>query len=152
MNISEWAQRWKIPPQAIEELRQLPEATMGPATSEADTQNRLRLRANHFGGYLWRNNTGAFQDDTGRWVRYGLGNDSARINAQFKSSDLIGITPVEIAGHRLGIFTALEVKHPNWKGPVNDRERAQERFLLAVKAAGGIARFITHEGQFNGTI
>ena len=138
--ILEWAARWNIPMQALAELRVLPQAIYSASGSEADTQAQLRLRMAQKGGHLWRNNSGALQDATGRHVRFGLGNDSARINAKFKSSDLIGITSN-------GRFIALEVKAPGWRLPQNEREQAQERFIMAVRACGGVASFITDVEQ-----
>lgn len=152
MFIWDWAARWGIPHEAIEELRQLPQATLTDGQSETATQSRLRMMASQAGAHLWRNNNGAAQDPTGRWIRYGLGNDSARINAQFKSSDLIGITPVNTPVGRLGVFTAIECKHPGWRAPENERDVAQERFLNAVRAAGGIGAFITHPDQYHDQI
>ncbi len=39
---------------------------------------------------------------------------------------------------RLG---AIECKRENWKGPTDDREREQAKFLEIVRAAGGIGGF-----------
>ena len=77
---------------------------------------------------LFRNNTGALEDKTGRIVRYGLCKGS---------SDLIGwrtvdVTP-DMVGQRVAVFVALEVK---------DRGRLtaeQAQFLEVVRRAGGIA-------------
>jgi hypothetical protein len=57
------------------------------------------------------------------------------------ASDLIGfesvtITP-EMVGHRVAVFTALEVKGP--KGNVSPEQR---EFLKAVEDAGGIAAVV----------
>jgi hypothetical protein len=77
---------------------------------------------------LFRNNTGALEDKTGRVVRYGLCKGS---------SDLIGWRTVDITedmvGQRVAVFVALEVK---------DRGRLtpeQAGFLEVVRRAGGIA-------------
>ena len=82
--------------------------------SETPIAQKIRLNAAYSGVYLWRNNNGAFQDDTGRWIRYGLGNDSKQMSEQFKSSDYIGIRPViitpDMVGSLFGIFTAVETK------------------------------------------
>lgn len=99
---------------------------------------------------MWRNNSGACTDDTGRLIRYGLGNDSAQLNAKIKSSDLIGITPVtaylsSVQGWvTLGVFTALEIKSSNWKfSPNDERALAQAKFHSIVRDAGGFAGFVT---------
>jgi hypothetical protein len=42
---------------------------------------------------------------------------------------------------RGGTFGAVEAKEPNWKRPSDTREREQDNFLLAVRAAGGKAGF-----------
>jgi hypothetical protein len=81
------------------------------------------------GARLWRNNTGAIKDQTGRLVRFGLCKGS---------SDIIGITPVTITadmiGKRIGAFTAIEVKTP--KGKPTDE---QINFIQRVKDLGGFA-------------
>ena len=115
--------------------------------SEAAAQSQIRLAAAQQGITLWRNQSGACYDDTGRLIRYGLANDSAQLNRRLKSSDLIGITPMLIEprhlGRVVGVFTAVEVKHPGWKRPGNDRERAQAEFIRIVREKGGLAGFAT---------
>jgi hypothetical protein len=119
----------------------------GAGTSEASVQAELRVCASKVGSALWRNNSGAVEatngDGTTRMVRFGLGNDSARLSKHFKSSDLIGITPVQAthAGQIIGAFTAVEVKSPGWSGPKNEREAAQANFLSTVQGMGGIGMF-----------
>lgn len=135
--LAAWAARHGVSHQALSELATIYDADVPvPAgASEAAVQAQLRLTAPSVGGTLWRNNQGACLDETGRMVRYGLGNDSKRINAVWKSSDLIGITR--------GVFTAVEVKAPGWSGPRNDRDRAQEAFLNDVNRRGGLGLFAT---------
>lgn len=115
--------------------------------SEAQIQQAIRLAAPNLGIYLWRNNSGAMIDNNGRAVRYGLGNDSHKINKHMKSSDLIGITPVLITekhiGQTLGVFTSVEVKREGWVKPTNERDRAQEQWLRIIVGAGGIGFFAT---------
>lgn len=118
--------------------------------SETTVQQRVRLEhcANVPGGQIWRNNVGACEDQTGRIIRYGLGNDSAQLNRQIKSSDLIGITPTlitqEMVGFHLGVFTAYEIKAPGWSlRPGDERGLAQQRFHAIVKEACGFAGFVT---------
>ena len=50
--------------------------------SEANIQNDILIALSKAGATVWRNNTGALQDKTGRLVRYGLCKGS---------SDIIGI-------------------------------------------------------------
>lgn len=157
MSFEEWAAKWNVSAAALQDLRTLyvPEPA-GTSTSEAATQARLRVEAPTVGAMLLRNNNGAAKDETGRMLRYGLGNDSKKINDVFKSSDLIGITPVTVQAHHVGktvgIFTAVEVKHPGWKRPENDRDRAQEAFLVNVCQLGGLGMFVTHESQYHGYV
>lgn len=149
MTLDEWAQRWQIPSQAMQELVNLynPTITEGGG-SETAAQSRIRVAATRAGIMLWRNNSGAVTDlETGRLVRYGLANDSARLNKHLKSSDLIGITPVAWQGRRFGLFTAIECKRPGWRGPENDRDRAQAAYLTLVNSLGGIGRFATSEAD-----
>lgn len=93
-----------------------------------------------------RNNSGACMDDTGRLVRYGLGNVSKQHQERTASSDLIGITQVtitpEMVGRTLGVFTAIEVKKEAWNPEeLNKRETAQLNFINWVKSLGGFAGF-----------
>ena len=117
-------------------------------TNESRVQSDIRLATNLTGGLLFRNNSGSAvfrQKGIIRHVRYGLGNDSKLLNAQFKSSDLIGITPITIelrhVGRVFGIFTAMEVKSENWIYHATARETAQLNFIDIIQERGGIAAF-----------
>lgn len=118
--------------------------------SETDINALERLAAANRGAWLLRNNSGAFKDVTGRLVRYGLGNDSKRINEVFKSSDLIGGEPVIITEDMIGAtllrFLAVECKKPGWKYTGTDREVAQKKFIDKVNELGGRAYFSTGPG------
>jgi hypothetical protein len=103
------------------------------ALSEAAVQNTIRIEAAKIGLMLWRNNSGAFKDTTGRLVRYGLGNDSLKTSRIMKSADLIGIWH--------GRFVAIECKAPGWQYRGTEREKAQRAFLEIVRKHGGIACF-----------
>lgn len=149
LSLRDWQLRWGIPDAAMLELIPALDAVETNATSEADTQARLRVRASERGGALWRNNSGSLQDATGRWVRFGLGNDSKKRNDLWKSSDLIGITPVTWWGRTFGVFTACEVKHPGWTKPESDRDRAQLAFITTVQRLGGIAGFAASVEDFD---
>lgn len=103
-------------------------------------------------GLIFRNNSGACEDKTGRIIRYGLGHTSAQQVRQWASSDLIGITPVritpEMVGRTLGVFTALETKHSDWHmTPGDKRAAAQLRFIELVQSVGGIGGFVTDPAQ-----
>jgi len=98
--------------------------------NEAAIQQQIRLAMSRAGSVMHRNNIGAYRDETGRVIRYGVGNPGG--------SDLIGWTPVlithEMVGGMLGVFTAIEVKAP--RGRPTD---AQLNFLRQVQLGGGIA-------------
>ena len=115
--------------------------------TESQLQQQVRLELAQRGWLIWRNNTGVAFDKNGRPIRYGLANDSKTVNSRIKSADLIGVRPVTITpdmvGQTIGQFVALEIKKPGWRGPNNERERAQERFLLLVDGAGGLAEFVS---------
>ena len=133
---------------------QLPsDAGSATGTSEAATQADVVRKSGQYRQRLWRNNNGACQDDTGRQIRFGLGNTSKRINDVMKSSDYIGITSVIVTpamvGQTVGIFTALEFKKPGWKLTAGDkRGNAQAAYGMMVEAAGGIFSFISEPGQY----
>lgn len=158
-SVFEWAVRYGVSQAAVADLLRIldpprPAAVpAGKATSEAAVQAELQIEAAKRGAALWRNNSGACVDQEGRQVRYGLGNTSAKINGHFKSSDLIGITPRQITdqdvGAVWGLFTAIEVKEPGWRGPRagNEREQAQNNFLKTVRGLGGIGMFAQSEGD-----
>jgi hypothetical protein len=115
-------------------------------SSEAANQQIIRLEAARRGICLWRNNVGACMTDEGRQIRFGLGNDSAKLNRVFKSSDLIGITPVtitqEMVGSVIGQFVAIEVKADRWKPSENDKRYvAQRNFGREVIKQGGYFTF-----------
>jgi hypothetical protein len=113
--------------------------------SEQSAQQAVVLEAQRRGVSLLRNNSGAVMTDDGRMVRFGLGNESARINKHFKSSDLIGIHPVkitpEMVGTVIGVFRAVEMKAPGWRQ--DERSKAQARFGEWVKSQGGFFQFCT---------
>lgn len=121
--------------------------------AESEVQQQIILAAPEVGVWLMRNNSGAFQDEKGRWVRYGLGNVSKNFNEVCKSSDEIGITQVlitpDMVGRVIGVFTAIEVKPPGWKlSPSDKRGHAQLNFMNRVRAYGGIAGFARSVEEF----
>lgn len=156
MILDEWARRWQINPAAITELKNTLSVNTNPSQSnedsEAAVQARIRIAASKRGWRLWRNNVGACYDDEGNFIRYGLCNDSKKLNAAVKSSDLIGIKPVQITqkmvGKIIGQFVAREVKAPTWKYKGNKREQAQLAFIQLVVSLGGNARFTNDENNF----
>jgi len=113
---------------------------------ESEAQALIRADAGALDAPLWRNNSGAFQHSVGRWVRFGLGNDSKQLNDVMKSSDLIGVTPVLIMpnmiGRVVGVFTAIECKPSDWHlTPGDHRGQAQLNYIELVRRHGGYAGF-----------
>lgn len=154
--LDEWAANWRVPHAALQDLRNrlLPDTAVDSApvsgTSEAAVSQQVRLEAAGKGVLLWRNNVGATEIEGGRWLRYGLLNDSAKMNERYKSSDLVGIRPVRITpqhvGQTIGQFVAAEVKHATWRYAGTDREAAQRNFHDLVKSRGGWGEFVTGRG------
>jgi hypothetical protein len=154
--LTEWAERWGVSPAAIADLRDVltvqPDTMPDPTgTSEAAVQAAVRLEASEAGCRLWRNNVGACKDEAGRMIRYGLCNESAKMNHLIKSSDLIGVRPVvvrpEHVGTTIGQFMAREVKQAGWTYKGTPREVAQLKFLQLVTSLGGDARFAAGKGS-----
>lgn len=115
-------------------------------TSEAAIQQQIRLKSAEIGTPLLRNNVGACFDDTGRLIRYGLGNDSKQVNRVFASSDLIGINPVlittEMVGRTIGQFMAVECKSSSFVARESDKRYvAQRNFIEWVNRHGGTGMF-----------
>jgi hypothetical protein len=97
-------------------------------SNEQLVQNSIRAALGRGPVRLFRNNTGALKDESGRLVRFGLAPGS---------SDLIGWRTVEVTedmvGSSIAVFTAIEVKDRGRPTP------QQLNFLEAVTNAGGIA-------------
>lgn len=155
--VIEWAIRNGVNAQALTELRAIfamdtpnVPSTWAPEYTEAYSQSVVRLEAAHKGVKLWRNNVGVLDGPSGVPVRYGLANDSKRLNETIKSGDLIGwrsitITPDHI-GSVIAQFVSRECKRPGWRYSGTFREMAQLRWAEAVIADGGDATFCTGEG------
>lgn len=162
-DLHEWFNRNAGKPLTVEAFRDLqitlgtytpplPAEAPGAGKSEAWAQSVVRLEASEKGVKLFRNNVGVLEDKTGRPVRYGLGNDSAKMNEVIKSGDLIGlksviITPAMI-GHRFGQFVSVECKSPGWQFTGTGREKAQLAWANLVNSMGGMACFATGPGVF----
>lgn len=154
MNILEWAHKHHVSSEAMAELFQgcnlFPVVPVGSSRSEAAVQTDVRLEGAQLGIPLWRNNVGAYKDERGGMVRYGLANDSKSLNARIKSGDLIGIRPILITpahvGKVIGQFVSREVKAESWQYRGTDREEAQLRWQLLVQKHGGDACFVTGKG------
>lgn len=154
MNLYSWAARWNIPIQAIAELQKLFglafDTTGNTDLSETAVLNQIRLEASRKNITLWRNNVGAMHTQDGRFVRFGLANESGAMNKKIKSSDLVGIKPVVITvnmlGKTIGQFIARETKAANWTYKGTDREQAQLNWIQFVNSKGGDACFCTKAG------
>lgn len=102
---------------------------------ESETQRDILLAAPHIGVRLLRNNVGALQDATGRWVWYGVGGPGG--------SDLIGWTDVD----GVAVWTVIEVKRRG-KKPTPE----QLAFVAAAKDAGGIGAVCYSVEDFKGVV
>lgn len=160
----EWARRH---PQAAQELQAIQQQGVVPpgpdeeGHSEDWAQSQVRMAAARSGAVLWRNNVGARKVKevhvcpkcTFRFevvsppLRWGICNDSAKLNAAMKSSDLIGMVPRLITaadvGKTLGQFVAIEMKKPGWKWKGDSHEQAQAAFGSLVQQKGGAFVFST---------
>jgi hypothetical protein len=156
--LESWFHRWNIPHSARVELLQsigaypLSFDRVLDGMSEGAVQSRIRLKSAQMGGlYLARNNSGAFKDDTGRTIRFGLANDSKAANKVLKSSDLIGVKRVtitpEMVGMMVGRFCSYEVKHEGWVYTGSEDEQAQRRWIELMLSYGAEAKFITGADQ-----
>lgn len=159
MNIDEWARAWRIPPDALFDLRfrmgiadTLASITGAADGSESRQQSLVRLDAAQRGIWLTRNNVGALLDERGVPIRYGLANESKAQNQAVKSADLIGIRPILIGpqhvGTIIGQFVSREVKHAAWTYKGDKHEIAQLAWANFVLSKGGDAAFATGPGSF----
>jgi hypothetical protein len=141
---------------------------------ESVVQSEIRDAAGKQGIHLFRNNVGACTDDTGRLIRYGLGNDSAQVQRRLKSSDLIGLVSFRVLSpyHAdIGRFIAVECKAEGWKFPASWRGRrptdadlpelksaeaqrtlAQWRFISLIRTQGGLAGFAQSVDDFHAIV
>ncbi len=120
--------------------------------SEEAVTSRVILEAASKGCILWRNNVGAYVDERGVEVRYGLANISKKMNKNIKSSDRIGIRKRLIyphdVGHIIGQFVAREIKKEGWQFDMHDpHQAAQAKFNNLVVSYGGDAAFCTGVGS-----
>jgi hypothetical protein len=121
---------------------------------ESEIGQRIQLEAPKHDCILLRNNSGAFVDQTGRMVRFGLGAISKKHDETMKSVDYIGITTITITqqmvGQKIGVFTAVETKRDDWNPAkkLDKHEQAQKNFIDWVKSKGGIAGFANSVDSF----
>jgi hypothetical protein len=155
MTFSEWCQKWGVPHQAEMEYRgmmgvvpaPLVNFMTGTGKNEADVQSRVRLALAQRGYNVWRNNVGAMKDDRGNYFRFGLANDSAKMNSYIKSADLVGLRSLivqpEDVGKIVGQFVSYEVKREGWRFTGTDEEVAQMKWAEIINSMGGHAKFTT---------
>lgn len=118
-------------------------------TPEGYAMQEVRKRASDWKARLYRNNTGCLKDQSGRPVRFGLGNESPKINKIYKTGDYIGWFPVtitpEMVGKTIAVFANIEVKAVGFTVKLdynpNSREYAQNNFNQLVISHNGIAGF-----------
>lgn len=157
INLDLWAAKWGVPKEAVAELRADMLGTDSldlkkGGESEGAVAAEVRLEAAELGFPLWRNNVGVLFNEDGVPVRYGLANDSKKVNQKIKSHDLIGCRPVLIQPHHVGSlfgqFVSRETKRRGWAFKGTDRELAQLKYAEIVIALGGDAAFVTGRGSF----
>lgn len=141
--LQQWAMHHGIPAYAYAELLQMfnlwpthSQTILPELRNEAEVSVAVRVECSRRGWRVWRNNVGAGTMSDGSFLRFGLANDSQRLNEALKSSDLIGWTDT-------GRFVALECKTPGWRYTDTPRERAQLAWLQLVARSGGIGKFVT---------
>ena len=89
--------------------------------NESDLYGAIRKSASKLGGRLFRNNVGLFMTMAGNLTMGGLPTGS---------SDLIGWMPKD----GLAVFSVVEIKSGR-----NKTSEDQDRFIIAVRKAGGFA-------------
>ncbi len=166
MNLDMWAKKHNISEEAMTDFRgqmgMLDTRVKGAPKlegSEAKAQAQEIYEASKMGGRLWRNNVGATEavihtkcNKCGNThksyvqpVRYGLCNESKKVNEVFKSSDLIGINPVLITpqhvGSVIGQFRSREMKRFDWTFKGDAHEIGQLNWLNLILSLGGDAAF-----------
>ena len=156
MTLHTWAAKWGVSLEAVADLQRqfgMEGTPVGGLTASGETAVSaiVRLEAAQKGCLIWRNNRGAMQDATGRWVRFGLANDSKNMDERIKSADLIGVRPVTITpahvGTTIGQFLSREVKAAGWHYTATPREVSQLRWAELIASVGGDAAFTTGEGS-----
>lgn len=161
MTLQEWALKWNIPPQAINDLAwsalHVVPAEKAKPRSEAWVQSAVRLEAENMGIRMWRNNKGAGflserEGGPASFMRFGLANDNKKVSDACASADLIGIRPVRITlehvGCALGQFVSRECKEEGWQWTGDEREQAQLAWRNIISACGGDAQIVNGRGSF----
>jgi hypothetical protein len=151
--LTEWAKRWGVPPEALSELwRMSLDVEHGETTPEAKVQSSVRLEAAQKGYFLYRNNRGAGTLTNGSHVRWGLCNESKKVGDEWKSADLIGWRPYFCytgarGWHQVAQFVSVEVKAGAWRFSGTREEIAQSKWAALVNAHGGFATLVNSTGK-----
>jgi hypothetical protein len=154
MTLDQWAARWSIPAAALLELETVAihEPERDGQASESRVQSEVRLEAAALGIRLFRNNVGGGKLENGKFMRWGLANDSKALNKVVKSGDLIGIRKIIIepchVGRAIGQFVSREIKRGSWQYRGTEEEKAQTRWALFIKSMGGDAAITNGKGSF----
>ncbi len=169
-----WRQRH---PQAAAELEGMlagipePDPERAAGKSEAWAQQQARMSIAQQGAKAWRNNVGGTKVKEHHQcpscsfrfsvqvppMRWGLANDSAKLNKVVKSSDLILaiprlVTPAMV-GRTIAQFGGVETKRPGWTFNPNDpHQAAQAKWLQLVASVGGFACFSTGAVDLGGEV
>lgn len=171
MTLTEWATRWALPAQALQELAgmgHVPDPPKKPEGSESYVQSAVRLEAAYKGIRLWRNNVGAGTIVHSRIIRslcpecrelvptrpirWGLANDSTNLNDELKSSDLVGwrsrLITSEMVGTKMAQPVLRECKEVGWAlSPDDPHEQAQMRWHLMALADGCDSAIVSGTGS-----
>ncbi len=121
---------------------------------------KIRKRASNWFCRLFRNNNGRLPNpysEKGRWIRFGLGNETDKFSQEMRSSDYIGPTTIVITqnmiGSKIAIFTSIECKKPGFKQKKKyskkEREYGQSNWIDMVNHVGGIAGFASCPEDFD---
>lgn len=160
--LQRWADSYNVGPEALAALRTLlasndhapaPVTPSAPG-SEARVSSLVRLEAAQHDVWLTRNNVGALRDERGRFVRFGLANESKLQNSVIKSADLIGFRKRVIVTADIGTviaqFASRECKEEGWKfNPRDSHQLAQATWRDFINSNGGDAAIVSGPGSFN---
>ena len=125
-------------------------------TPEQLATQKVCISASSLDARIFRNNSGGCKDETGRMIRFGLGNDGSKGNKQLKFGDYIGFTSIiitpDMVGQKIAVFTNLEIKPEGAMqktmtaaASLGSRENLQWETCNFVKDYGGFAGFVTNE-------
>lgn len=154
MTFEEWAQRHPI---AALELYYLlgaalePPKELKPPRSEAWVQQQVRFRVAEQGAFSFRNNVGATPSECPHCkgkldpMRYGLANDSTKLNSNIKSHDLILAIPTlitqDMVGKTFARFGSVECKKVGWHFTGTPEEVGQAAWGALMERIGAFTQF-----------